>query len=46
MTKELQVFTNPAFGQVRGIEIEGKPWFIGSEIASILKYLQSAKGYP
>lgn len=43
MTKELQVFTNPAFGQVRGIEIEAKPWFVGSEIASILKYTNPQK---
>lgn len=38
MTKELQVFTNPAFGQVRVIERDGEPWFVGKEVAAILGY--------
>lgn len=38
MTKELQVFTNPAFGQVRVIERDGEPWFVGREVAEILGY--------
>ena len=38
MTNELQVFNNPAFGQVRVIEKDGEPWFIGSEVAAILGY--------
>lgn len=27
---ELQVFTNPEFGQVRTLTIEEEPWFVGS----------------
>lgn len=26
---ELKVFENPAFGQVRTIEIDNEPWFVG-----------------
>lgn len=38
MTNELQVFNNPAFGQVRVIEKDGEPWFVGKDVASILGY--------
>lgn len=43
MTKELQVFTNPAFGQVRVIERDGEPWFVGKEVAEILSYERTTK---
>lgn len=36
--KELQVFKNKEFGQVRVIEKDGEPWFIGKDIAEILGY--------
>lgn len=42
MTKELQVFTNPAFGQVRVIEKDGEPWFVGKEVAAVLGYKDAA----
>ena len=35
---ELQIFNNPEFGDVRTLEIEGKPYFIGSDIAKSLGY--------
>lgn len=35
---ELQIFRNPAFGEVRTISINNEPWFIGKEIAEILGY--------
>lgn len=28
---ELQVFTNPEFGQVRTVTIEEEPWFVGKD---------------
>ena len=37
MTKELQVFTNPAFGQVRVIERDGEPWFIAADVCNALE---------
>ena len=29
---EIQVFSNPAFGEVRTVTIEGEPWFAGKEV--------------
>lgn len=43
MTKELQVFTNPAFGQVRVIERDGEPWFVGKDVAAVLGYTDTAQ---
>lgn len=34
----LQVFSNEEFGDIRGIEINGEPWFVGRDIAEVLKY--------
>lgn len=38
---ELQIFTNEQFGQVRILEIEGQPHFVGKEVADILGYSNS-----
>lgn len=38
MTSELKVFENPAFGQVRTIEIDNEPWFVGKDVAEALGY--------
>lgn len=35
---ELQVFTNPEFGQVRTVTIEEEPWFVGKDVALALGY--------
>lgn len=35
---ELKVFENPAFGQVRTIEIDNEPWFVGKDVAVALGY--------
>lgn len=35
---ELQVFNNPEFGEVRTIEIDGEPWFVGRDVAIALGY--------
>lgn len=35
---ELQIFNNEEFGQVRTIEIEGKPYFVANDIARVLGY--------
>ena len=35
---ELQVFTNPEFGKVRTVEINGEPWFVGKDVALALGY--------
>lgn len=36
--KELQIFKNEQFGEVRTVEIDSKPYFVGNDIANILGY--------
>jgi anti-repressor protein len=38
---DLQIFKNPEFGQVRTIVKDNEPWFIGKDVADILKYSNS-----
>lgn len=38
--QELQIFNNEEFGQVRTVEIDGKPYFMGSDIAKALGYVR------
>lgn len=40
---ELKVFENPAFGQVRTIEIDNEPWFVGKDVAVALGYSDANK---
>ena len=35
---KLAVFSNPDFGEVRTLEINGEPWFVGKDIAEALGY--------
>lgn len=35
---ELMVFNNAEFGQIRTMEINGEPWFVGKDVATILGY--------
>lgn len=35
---ELQVFSNSEFGQIRAVEIDGEPWFVGKDVAAGLGY--------
>lgn len=41
--KNLQVFKNEQFGEVRVMEHNGEPWFVGKDIAEILGYERSTK---
>ena len=34
----LQLFNNPDFGEIRALELDGQPWFVGKEIAQALGY--------
>ena len=38
MRNEIQVFTNEKFGSVRTTVIDGKPWFVGRDVAAALGY--------
>ena len=35
---QLQIFNNPEFGQVRTLIKDGQPYFVGKDVAEILKY--------
>lgn len=36
--KELQIFTNVEFGEVRVLEIKNEPWFVGKDVVKALGY--------
>lgn len=40
---ELQEFTNAEFGNVRVLEIDREPWFVGRDVAEKLGYVETAK---
>lgn len=35
---DLQIFKNPEFGEIRTIEKNGEPWFVGKDVAAALGY--------
>ena len=35
---ELQIFNSEEFGEIRTIEIDGKPYFVGADVAKALGY--------
>jgi len=40
---EIKLFENPEFGQVRVLEQDGEPWFVGKDVANMLGYQNSRK---
>lgn len=40
---DIQIFENPAFGEVRALNIDGEPWFVGKDVASVLGYTNPQK---
>jgi prophage antirepressor-like protein len=40
---DLAIFENPEFGHIRGLKIEGEPWFVGKDIAEALGYKNQQK---
>ena len=40
---DLTTFTNPEFGQVRTVEINGTPWLVGKDVAVALGYKNPTK---
>lgn len=40
---EIQVFDNPEFGKIRTMEVNGEPYFVGKEVATILGYTNPRK---
>lgn len=41
--KELQIFNNPEFGEIRTTAIDGEPWFVGKDVADILGYQNGSR---
>lgn len=39
----LQIFNSPEFGQVRTIQQNGEPWFVGKDVAEILGYQNGSR---
>ena len=36
--KDIQIFNNPEFGEVRTVVIDDEPWFVGKDVATALGY--------
>lgn len=41
MTKELKVFNNQEFGEIRTLNIDNEPWFVGKDVAETLGYAKA-----
>ena len=39
----LQIFNSPDFGQIRTIQKNGEPWFVGKDVADILGYQNGSR---
>ena len=42
MANDVQVFTNEEFGEIRTINIDNEPWFVGKDVAKALGYVDVA----
>ena len=40
---DLQVFANAEFGEIRTLEIDGQPWFVGRDVPEVLGYSNTSK---
>lgn len=40
---DIQIFNNPSFGEVRVVEVDGEPYMVGKDVATILGYKEPAK---
>lgn len=40
---EIQIFSNPSFGQIRTVSINDEPWFVGKDVAEVLGYTRPTK---
>lgn len=43
MANEIQIFENPEFGTIRTVMMDGEPWFVGKDVASVLGYRNASK---
>lgn len=40
---DLQIFRNEEFGEIRTMEINGDPWFVGKDITDVLGFVNASK---
>lgn len=40
---EMMIFSNPEFGSVRTVTINGVPWFVGIDVATALGYQNGSR---
>ena len=43
MQNQIQIFENEEFGQVRVIQKDGAPWFVGKDVAEVLGYKNTTR---
>lgn len=43
MSSEVQLFNNPEFGEIRIVDVDSEPYFVGKDVASILGYTNPQK---
>lgn len=41
---ELTIFSNPEFGEIRTVIIDGEPWFVGKDVCRALGYVDQYSG--
>ena len=39
---EIMLFRHEQFGEIRTLNIDGEPWFVGKDITSVLRIKQTA----
>lgn len=40
---EIQIYSNPKFGEIRTVTINSEPWFVGKDVAQVLGYSDTAQ---
>ena len=43
MTNQMTIFNNAEFGEIRTVEINNEPWFVGKDVASALGYADTGQ---
>lgn len=41
--QDIKIFENPEFGEIRALEIDNEPWFVGKDVATALGYERGTK---
>lgn len=41
--RSIQIFNNPEFGDIRTVDLNGEPWFVGKDFTQAVEYIQRWK---